>query len=45
MDTDPNLRFALLAHQRGLIDAVQLAQVCAAWTQDKGVALARLMLE
>jgi hypothetical protein len=45
MDTDPKLRFALLAHQRGLIDAVQLAQACAAATQDKDVDGAQFMLE
>jgi serine/threonine-protein kinase len=35
MDTDTKLRVALLAHQRGLIDAVQLARVCTAWAENK----------
>ena len=45
MDADSNLQFALLAHERRFIDAGQLAQVCAAWSADKSVALARVMLD
>ncbi len=45
MNADPKLRFAVLAHQRGLIGEDQLALVCAAWVGDKSVEPAKFMLD
>ena len=45
MDTDRNLLFGVLALQAELIDTVQFAEACTAWTMRKNVQLSDLLVE
>lgn len=45
MDTEHNLLFGVLALQADLIDAVQFAEACTAWSQRKEQPFAELLLE
>jgi serine/threonine-protein kinase len=45
MDTERNLLFGVLALQADLIDAVQFAEACTAWSMRKEPPLAELLLE
>jgi serine/threonine-protein kinase len=44
-DTDRNLLFGLMVLQLGLIDPQQFAEACAAWSEQRPLALADLLVE
>ncbi len=45
MDTDRNLRFAVLAHRQGLINRDQFVRACTQWAERRHLSLAELLVE